>query len=816
MATLPQTANPFNLEQLQAAIGGRIVNAGQTLTNVSCIAPDHPGDRDSRSAWWNIHNGHIYGHCRTHHCHWQFQDQAAHDLLGLPPKEYSQHSQQSYAAAHYTSPDGRNQVDEMRFDWNPSDPPCWYTIDYRTPLQRPCDNRHSHKHVWHSPAGVNTAGWPALIWLPELHRTQVEPAEAQIAATIDQEQWIVVAEGSKAARAIAAAGITSTSVLGGIDAFRRFNFDCITERPVAIWPDHDVEWRQYTANTAQAIAPYAPSRIVIITPNGEPGSKDDAADLPAEARIHAIQNAITNPASIIEPHTDPTAARTLPQDRPSVLANGDIEYKEQVDTAWNAIVAGNHRPASNDYALYRRDQHLITTKLDDEDRLTIYPIEEPHMRDILSRHLFWYSDSRDTGIRARQPNFNVVRDLPKAPHDDIPRLRRISVTPFISATTDELHINNGYYHEERILMDCPVAIDMMDLEKAVDAFDDLIDGFPFETKADRANCFAAAIMPILSVRMPVTPLALFGKPVPRTGATLLAEVIGMVANGFLPTKMQLSKDTDETAKELAAGLQNNSGILLWDNLAGEIDNPIWAQYLTGASFGKRKLRHDDLHYQLSRAGVVDFATANNLSLSAELVKRSFSIRLNARMAEPDTRANFKHPNLIQYAREQRPYLLSALCSIVQAWINAGMPVHNGPNVMGGFESWRIMTASILHYAGIEGFLGNTALFADHTQERDDQWITFLKLWWDTYQDTPVTTSTLFDICENANQPQILPLKGQSAAGRTKSLANRISEAQDVVRRLPDDSEVTISRMPKARNYTYWQLTRITYPDELTH
>ena len=138
-----------------------------------------------------------------------------------------------------------------------------------------------------------------------------------------------------------------------------------------------------------------------------------------------------------------------------------------MDAAWAAIIAANHRPATNDYSLYRRDRHLITTEPDDEGRLTIYRIGEAQMRDILGRHIFWYTYARDSGYRARQPNFNVVRDLPKVPHQDIPRLRRISVTPFIAETADELNIANGYYPNERILMDCPVAIEMMDVPKAV-------------------------------------------------------------------------------------------------------------------------------------------------------------------------------------------------------------------------------------------------------------------------------------------------------------------------------------------------------------
>lgn len=815
MSTVPQTAQFFNLEQLQAVLGGRIVNAGTTLTNVNCIAPDHPGDGDSRSAWWNIHNDHIYGHCGTKACHWQKQDRAARDLLGLAPRDYTLHANQSYLAARYTSPDGRQHVDEMRFDWQPGDPACWYTLDYRTPKARPCDNLKPHKHVWHSPAGVNTAGWPALLWLPDMHRTH-NGENNELADNINQQGWIIVAEGSKAARAIAQAGITSASVLGGRDAYRRFNFDCITERPVAIWPDHDKDWQKAAAATARAISPYAPTRIVVIPPNGAIGSKDDAADLSPELRISAIHGAILNPLSDLDIDANAPKPRELPQDRPAILAAGDIEYTDQVDAAWNAIMAVNYRSGTNDYHIYRRDWHLITTKFDDEDQLSIYPVEEPHIRDILARHIFWYTVTADGGIRARHPNYNIVRDIPRAPHDSIPHLRRICVTPYLAANADRITTENGYYHDERILMDCPFPIKPMDLQEAVDTFNDLIVDFPFETQADRANCFAAAIMPILSVRIPITPLALFGKPAPRTGATLLAEVISIIANGRTPTKMQLSKDADETGKELTSGLQNNSGILLWDNLTGQIDNPIWAQYLTGEDFGKRKLYHDDAHYRISRVGVVDFATANNLSLSTELVKRSFSIRLNARMAEPGERSGFKHPNLAQYARQNRARILSAICSIVQHWIDAGMPAHNGPDVMGGFEQWRITTASILNHAGIDGFLGNSAIFVDQAVHIDEQWITFLNTWWDTHHDNAVTTNQLHELCEPPGGHPLIHLKGKTPPGRTRSLSRQLGENQDSVRRISTGDEVTITRLEKKRGYTYWQLTRLDYADGERH
>ncbi len=541
-----------------------------------------------------------------------------------------------------------------------------------------------------------------------------------------------------------------------------------------------------------------------------PSDKVAAADPDATQIVNAVHQAIANPAEEFDPLDEAGQHRTLPQDRPALIANGDIEYRQQVDASWDAILAQNYRPATSDFNLYRKDRKLVTTEPDDEDRLTIYPIEEPHMRDILSRHIFWYSVTRDHGIRAQQPNYNIVRDLPRAPHRDIPRLRRISVTPYLAADSDQLTTENGYYHQERILMDCPFPIILMDLPEAIAAFDDIIADFPFETAADRANCFAAAIMPILSVRAPVTPLALFGKPAPRTGATLLAEVLSIVANGFMPTKMQLSADRDESAKEIASGLQNNNGILLWDNLAGRVDNPVWAQYLTGENFGKRKLGHDDQHYQLSRMGIVDFATANNLSLSSELVKRSFSIRLNARMSEPGERSNFRHPHLIKHVRQHRPKILSALCSIVHHWIEAGCPEHRGPDVMGGFETWRITTASILHHAGINAFLGNAAVFIDQAEQRDEQWMHFLNIWWQTHQDQPVTATELFSICEPEDGKPILPLKGRTAAGRARSLSKKISDGHDVVRKLENGDEVTISRMPKERNYTIWRLSPITY------
>jgi len=138
-------------------------------------------------------------------------------------------------------------------------------------------------------------------------------------------------------------------------------------------------------------------------------------------------------------------------------------------------------------------------------------------------------------------------------------------------------------------------------------------------------------------------------------------------------------------------------------------------------------------------------TVNNPRLAQEIARRGVQIRLDAKMARPQSRTNFRHPELVEWIREHRGYLVWAALTIVQAWIARGRPgpQSNVPS-FGGFESWRTTMGGIL---GVIGYgtdcLGNAATFwSEHTDNETDETCIALDHWWARHGDRPVTAHDL--------------------------------------------------------------------------
>ena len=67
------------------------------------------------------------------------------------------------------------------------------------------------------------------------------------------------------------------------------------------------------------------------------------------------------------------------------------------------------------------------------------------------------------------------------------------------------------------------------------------------------------------------------------------------------------------------------------------------------------------------------ATANNVSMAAELVNRTLHIRLDAGVERPDHRNGFRHHSITDYLLENLPRMRNAALSLVHHWLEAGRP-----------------------------------------------------------------------------------------------------------------------------------------------
>jgi hypothetical protein len=275
---------------------------------------------------------------------------------------------------------------------------------------------------------------------------------------------------------------------------------------------------------------------------------------------------------------------------------------------------------------------------------------------------------------------DVVKDVMALPAwHDIPLIDSVTECPAFSQDGD-LVLEPGYHPRARLWhapaagLDVPRVSDNPtrdEIERAkhlllVELFGD----FPFRDEASKATALAAVILSFARRRIDgPTPLHLFDAPVEGTGKTLLVGCIAVVASGREPEGFTESGDDDEWRKRLTAALEEGGTFQFVDNLNRVLDTGALASVLTARTCRDRKLGYTRMLTLPNTA--VWLASGNNTRLSRELIRRTVFCRLDARVDAPWERTNFRHPQLLRWARENRGQLVWAVLTLMRAWIAAG-------------------------------------------------------------------------------------------------------------------------------------------------
>ena len=186
------------------------------------------------------------------------------------------------------------------------------------------------------------------------------------------------------------------------------------------------------------------------------------------------------------------------------------------------------------------------------------------------------------------------------------------------------------------------------------------------------------------------------KPKSGTGATLLSELVSLLTTGRLPMRATYSPgEMLEFEKRVASTCRDANGIVLLDNLAGTIVSNMLADLLTAeGKFPARDLGFSR-NFILNPRNYVLMATANNVSMAAELVNRTLHIRLDAGVERPDHRNGFRHHNITDYLLENLPRLRTPRCRwCITGWKQAGLRPSDHPKALRRFDAWQRQTAAI--------------------------------------------------------------------------------------------------------------------------
>jgi len=280
---------------------------------------------------------------------------------------------------------------------------------------------------------------------------------------------------------------------------------------------------------------------------------------------------------------------------------------------------------------------------------------------------------------------------------------------------------------------------------------DLLGDFPFADEASATHVLAACLTAI--VRPYFTgpnPLFLITGNSAGIGKTLVAMVIGGVVMGQEPSISPIDTRGSEFRKLIGALLSLAAPVYILDNLPADetLNVPALAALATTTRYEDRILGSSRTASYANYA--VWVITGNQVQCSREISRRMIPIHLHSKDERPWTRpsSDFRHTDIVSFARTNRGRLVSALLVLVQRWLARGAPLST--NTLGSFEGWASCIGGILEAAGLETFLGNLSILNENVNEEDAQITDFVTAWHETYGSTRVHAHQLLDLCLDKN------------------------------------------------------------------
>jgi len=449
----------------------------------------------------------------------------------------------------------------------------------------------------------------------------------------------------------------------------------------------------------------------------------------------------------------------------------------QSNAAWEAINSYNDPPK---YFSFDRLPAYIETK---GQGAYIRHLDRDGLRNIVARSSYWFKGRSET---QKYPPKDVIANMLSDITIPLPQINRIVTAPIFNAD-GILSTSPGYNGSAKVFYHPAKGFDISDIPERPSQddicaaktffFDDLLVDFPFCGNADKANYISAMLLPFVREMIPTqTPLHLLEKPTPRTGASLLADLLYIVFNGKEPFKLSEAESDAEWRKRITSTLLDTPTHFIIDNVNKKLTASSLCQAISEACWQDRLMAKSK--NALLPVKCVWVVTGNNPQLSNEIAKRTISIRLDAREEDPGQRdtSKFRHPNIKTWAKEHRSELVWSALILIQEWIAQGKQ-KDKTATLGGFEEWAETMGGILKAVDIPGFMANQKDLYDRADGEFEQWRSFFTVWYDKHQETPLNPSSILALTENNEHPFYFK-SGADENSKKKSIGNQIKKQQD--------------------------------------
>lgn len=223
--------------------------------------------------------------------------------------------------------------------------------------------------------------------------------------------------------------------------------------------------------------------------------------------------------------------------------------------------------------------------------------------------------------------------------------------------------------------------------------------FPY-AKESHASVPIAALLTLLGrpAIEGACPAFLFDASTRGSGKTLQSDAISLIATGRTSAKMAYPMHDEELEKVLGAYALRGASLINFDNVnrlfgGGPLDRCLTAE----DTVELRILGKSEIPTLRWRAVIV--ATGNNLALAGDTARRVLVARLESPLENPESREDFRHPDLLDWVRQEQVRLVYAGLSVLRAYFVAGRP-DVGIKPWGSFGPWsKLVAAAIVHAGG---------------------------------------------------------------------------------------------------------------------
>jgi len=177
-----------------------------------------------------------------------------------------------------------------------------------------------------------------------------------------------------------------------------------------------------------------------------------------------------------------------------------------------------------------------------------------------------------------------------------------------------------------------------------------------------------------------------------TAITILIEAV----TGIAPAAAAWSDNVEERRKALLSFFMAGCVYILWDNITRgtQISCPHIEKSCTAAYYADRKLGVSEM--VATAASTIHCFTGNNIGPKGDLASRSLQVRLDVDRIDPENR-EFKHPDVIQWTRDNRDELLRAMYVILMGNPTLRLPADSQMKTR--FKMWwRLIGSAVEHAA----------------------------------------------------------------------------------------------------------------------